>query len=114
MSSAVLALSVPAPSVAVPVPAVPRLIELSRSPDALVRQQAALALGKIGPAAKEGVSALAVALDDGEWPVRRQAAIALGEIGPDAKLAKPVLQKRTKDDNALVRKAAEEALKRLD
>jgi HEAT repeat protein len=92
-------------------PAVPRLIELLKSPDTLVRQQSALALGKIGSPAREGVPGLIAVLEDKEWSVRRQAALALGEIG--ATEAKPALEKRTKDDNALVRKAAVQALERM-
>jgi HEAT repeat protein len=92
-------------------PAVPRLVELLKSPDTLVRQQSALALGKIGPGAREGVNGLIALLGDKEWPVRRQAALALGEIG--AAEAKPALRQRTKDDNALVRKAAAQALERI-
>ena len=51
-----------------------RLVELLSSSDPVVRQEAALALGKIGPVAREAVPALTRALDDGEWAVRRQAA----------------------------------------
>ena len=54
----------------------------------LVRQNAALALGAIGPAAESAVPALSEALGDSEWAVRRQAAIALGEVGPAAKPAR--------------------------
>jgi len=45
-------------------------------------KQCALALGKIGPAARSAVPGLMRALNDPEWAVRRQAAVALGEIGP--------------------------------
>jgi hypothetical protein len=38
---------------------------------------------------------------------------AAGGIGADAKEARPALQKRTKDENNLVRKVAQEALERL-
>lgn len=92
-------------------PAVPRLVELLKSTDPLVRQQSALALGKIGPEARDGVAGLTVTLEDPEWAVRRQAALALGEIGE--KSARPALEKRARDENALVRKAAAQALERL-
>ena len=63
--------------------AVPSLIAALKK-DALVRQNAALALGQIGPDARDAVPALKEALGDSEWTVRRHAAIALGHIGPDA------------------------------
>ena len=55
-----------------------------QSSDALLRSQSALALGAIGPDAREAVAALTMTLDDPEWSVRRQAVLALGEIGPGA------------------------------
>ncbi len=57
--------------------AVPALVRSLRSPEPLVRQQAALARGKIG-VAEEAVPALAAVLSDSEWTVRRQAALRRG------------------------------------
>jgi HEAT repeat protein len=49
--------------------------------DYLLREQAAIALGKIGPAAKSAVPSLQIALRD-EYPeIRRAAAEALKRIG---------------------------------
>jgi HEAT repeat protein len=95
-------------------PAVPALARALKSETALVRQQAAAALGQIGPGAEEAVHALVEALADSEWTVRRQAAVALGRIGPAARSAAEVpLDRCRRDANALVRKAAEEALSKL-
>ena len=95
-------------------PAVPSLAELLHSPNLLVRQNAALALGKIGPAASQAVPDLTATLDDKEWTVRRQAALALGDIGPEARSAVVQLQKLRRDRQPYVRRAAEEALARID
>ena len=89
-------------------PAVPALVRSLRSPDTLVRQQAALALGQIG-VADEAVPALAAALSDSEWTVRRQAAIALGQIGEPARSAEDELRRCRHDSHPQVRKAVEEA-----
>jgi HEAT repeat protein len=89
-------------------PAAPALMRALKSPDALVRQQAAGALGQVG--AEEAVPALAEALRDAEWSVRRQAAVALGQLGSPARAAEAALRKCERDPNALVRKAAREAL----
>jgi len=89
------------------------LSDALKSPQPLVRQNAALALGEVGPEAKAAVPALAEALRDPEWVVRRQAAVALGRLGPDARPAVPALQRLTHDANSLVRKAAVEALQKV-
>jgi HEAT repeat protein len=81
--------------------------------DSLVRQNAALALGQIGPDARAAVPALGEALGDSEWAVRRQAALALGHIGVHAHPAIPALQKLSRDPDPLVRKAAQQALKQI-
>jgi HEAT repeat protein len=93
--------------------AVPALVECLTK-EAIVRQNAALALGHIGPDAKEAVPALARALADPEWTVRRQAALALGGIGPAAKASVVDLERLKRDPDKLVRKAAEEALSRVN
>jgi HEAT repeat protein len=93
-------------------PAVATLIEgLTKEP--LVRQYSALALGEIGPEAREAVPALIAALQDPEWAVRRQAALALGQIGADARTSVASLQKLTRDRDSLVRKAAQQALQQI-
>jgi HEAT repeat protein len=92
--------------------AVPALARALRSPDTLVRQQAALALGQIG-VADDAVTALTAALADQEWTVRRQAALALGRIGPPAKAAEADLRRCRRDPHKLVRQAAEDALVKI-
>ena len=78
-----------------------RNIELLRQPDKdsdglyySVREEAASALGAIGPSATNAVPALIEALDDKKPRVQWAAAAALGNIGPDAKAAVPALIKR--------------------
>jgi len=90
----------------------PALIACLQS-ETIVRQNAALALGAIGPDAKEAVPALTKLLQDPEWTVRRHAALALGEIGPAAQESMPALSKLKQDHQSLVRKAAEEAIRRI-
>lgn len=95
--------------------ALPELVGLLQAEKPLVRQQAALALGAIGPEASEAVEPLTRSLSDGEWTVRRQAALALGKIGPAAKSARLTLQRVARTDReALVKKAAQEALKQVE
>jgi HEAT repeat protein len=94
--------------------AAPALLALKRAlsyQNALVRQQAARALGEIG--AKDAVPALIKVLRDEEWSVRRQAAVALGKIGPAAHSAEPELVRSQRDANSLVRKAATQALAQI-
>jgi HEAT repeat protein len=96
-------------------PAVPALIESLQSPDPLVRQHSALALGEIGPEAAQAVQALMGALADPEWTVRRQAALALGRLGERARPSVGPLRKlQRRDPNSLVRKAAQEALGKIE
>lgn len=71
--------------------AVPYLIECLADRDEQVRARAARALARIGPEARQAVSALVVALQDPSQEVRRQAAEALGQIGPEARAAIPAL-----------------------
>jgi hypothetical protein len=92
-------------------PALPALTRALTSPNALVRQQAALALGETGSA--EAVPELTAALRDAEWAVRRQAAVALGQIGPPAATAEPELRRCRNDRSTIVRKAAAEALSKI-
>jgi S1-C subfamily serine protease len=77
-----------------------RSIELLRKPDKSsdgryysVREEAAAALGTIGPSATNAVPALIEALNDEKPRVRWAAAAALGNIGPGAKAAVPALTK---------------------
>jgi HEAT repeat protein len=79
----------------------------------LVRMNAALALGYIGPKANKAVPALIEALKDKETVVRGGAALALGEIGPKAEKAVPALIQALNDKDSTVRNYAKEALKKI-
>ncbi len=63
--------------------AVPRLAELLKHEDGVVRHKAAEALARIGPDARTAQPALVAALKDSVWSVRACAADALGEIDTD-------------------------------
>lgn len=94
--------------------AVPELIPLLKSRNALARQNAGVALAAIGPEAKDAVSGLTEALKDSEWAVRRQSAMALGAIGPDAKSALPALKRLDADPQKVVRDAAKQARAKIE
>src|SRR5437868_14818744 len=64
---------------------VPRLIEQLKGKDTAERRQAADALGKLGPDAKDAVNALADAVKDKDPYVKRFAARSLGQIKADGK-----------------------------
>jgi HEAT repeat protein len=60
------------------------LIRLLNDSQAVVRLQAATALGHIGPAANDALTALAnTSRDSGSWEVRKAAVFALGVVGHD-------------------------------
>jgi HEAT repeat protein len=87
---------------------------VERAPARTVRDRAAEALGKIGPAAKDAVPALSRALNDPDKAVGTRAAEALGRIGPAAKAAVPALLTAFKDDKRrAVGDRAAEALGRM-
>ncbi len=77
------------------VAAVPSLIQSLKLRDAAARSRAAIALGRMGPAARDAVPALSTALKDRDVSVRAASAYALGRIGPDAKSALADLKKLT-------------------
>ena len=67
--------------------------------EALVRQNACWALGRIGPGKTKGsVRNLCDALEDSDALVRRDAAAALGEYGASARSAVPILVSRFKQE----------------
>lgn len=90
----------------------PALIAALKSRHMTVRQNAALALGHVGPdAAATAVPALTKALEDPETSVRQVAAETLGKIGPAARSAIPALEKlAARPDNC---NAAPHALKKI-
>lgn len=91
--------------------AVPRLIKaLEAEP---VRAKAAAIIARIGPPAKEAVSALAAALGDKSPETRNEVLFALAAIGPDAKEAVPAITQAMKDPDLKVCYAACYALGKI-
>ncbi len=93
---------------------VPTLAKALGDEDELVRYRAAVKLSKIGPAAKDAVSALIKALGGKDEKLHWLAAYALGKIGPAAKESVPALKKALQDPDAAVRWAAAAALKNIE
>ncbi|MBC7816891.1 MAG: HEAT repeat domain-containing protein [Planctomycetaceae bacterium] len=94
------------------VSAVPDLIDELDDPEDTIREHAAEAIGDIGPVAAElGVPALRKVLTDRYVKVRRDAVRSLGYIGADARPAAEDILPLLKDPEAIVREAAEKALK---
>ena len=92
------------------------LIKDLKNPDAFVRSEAVLALGKIG---EKAVPALIEALKDTDKYVRLHATRALGKIGQGAspevlKLIIPALTEALKDTDKYVRLHATRALERIE
>jgi HEAT repeat protein len=91
--------------------AVPKLIELTRHENPVVRRQSVRTLGKIGVPALTALPALIALIETDPVPgVREQSAEALGEIGPAAAEGIPVLAKALKDTDAMVRRDAVRSL----
>jgi HEAT repeat protein len=88
--------------------AVEQLIKGLQSGDVELRKASAVTLGKLGPAARGAVPALAASLKDGE--VRDKAEEALVQIGA---AAVPELSRALEDPNPEVRGAAAEAVGRI-
>jgi len=86
--------------------AVPELIRGLQSPDPTARARSAASLGRIGPDAKEAVSALTTALKDTDPSVQAAAAYSLGQIGPDAGEALAELEPLTRRGGPLREVAA--------
>ena len=83
------------------------LIKALSDTDYMVRWNAAVALGDIGPDAKAAVPAIVQALSDSNGKVQSGAAYALGRIGPDAI---PALIQALSNSNDKVRSIAAHAL----
>src|SRR5207302_5491668 len=85
-----------------------------RSGDERSRENAAHALGQIGPESPDVLPALAQALGDEDYIVRKNAAVALGRIGPAARDTAPALIRALKDAEPMVRRPAARALGDID
>ena len=83
----------------------------------MLRLDALIRLGEMGPKAKDAVGDLVKAVDDRLPVMRSQALWALGKVGPDAKAAVPRLLKLIEDEWATprdLRETAGQALKAID
>jgi hypothetical protein len=89
----------------------PNLIHSLHSKDAIVRGQAAVALGKLGQPA---VAGLIEVLQADQRDAQAAAALALGKIGPDARDALPALAKLRQGTDELLRFAAGQAVKKIE
>jgi HEAT repeat protein len=78
--------------------AVPALMGILQRGERYVQDEAAWALGRIGPEAREAVSVLIHILETSEADTRQTAAWALGCIGPEARDAVPLLQVMLQED----------------
>jgi HEAT repeat protein len=93
--------------------AIPALSQATKDKDGSVRAWAALALGEIGPDAKEAVLVLIKLVRDPEEGCRNDACIALGDIGPAAKDALPALRIALNDPSKDVRQFAKLAIDKI-
>lgn len=93
-------------------PAVKDLLKIftSEKTSPNVRYETALALGRIGSAAKDAVPALIEALRSEDATLRGYAAGALSGIGPDAAAATKALAVALRDPNPAVRRNSAKAL----
>lgn len=78
--------------------AIPLLVRRSRDASPLVRRNVYMALGAIGPDARDAVPVLIRGLAEQHPNVRRAAIDALGDLGPAAVDAIPELAKRLRED----------------
>jgi HEAT repeat protein len=90
------------------------LTEALQDMDCRVRAAAALALGRIGPEAREAVPVLIPALQDESEAVRRAAAEALGNLEAAASAAMPALRLALRDRDRGVRKEVVTAVEKIE
>src|SRR6266568_1958210 len=89
---------------------IPSLLDALKDTDSEVRQHTAMALASLG---HEAIGPLTKALEDPVKEKRAGAAYALGQMGYNAHEAIPALLKALKDDEALVRRSASQAISRV-
>jgi len=99
----------------IPPEALDTLLVLLADPNRWVRDRAAQALDRLGPAAAPAVPALVQALRDPDDYVRWRSAKALGSIGPAARMAIPELEimAAAKDETAAGHHWSTVALERI-
>jgi HEAT repeat protein len=92
--------------------ALPALTPSLKDPDGGVRSAVAWAIARItgGQATQRAIEVMIAALKDKEPRARQDAARLLGDVGSDARAAIPALTAAQEDPNEDVRKAAQEAL----
>jgi HEAT repeat protein len=95
------------------VPALDRLVELSRDADSTTRSVAVRALGRLGPAAAGAIDRLLELTRDADHLVRWAAVSALGALGSAGEPALARILELTRDSHPIVRRAAIRALHRL-
>lgn len=94
--------------------AVDSILPLRHDPAAIVRESLVLAVGRLKPAATDGVVALLTrALEDPAESVRQAAVVAIGEIEPGSRLLQPLVALLRSSD-ATIRRAAVRALLQID
>jgi HEAT repeat protein len=90
------------------------ILPLIHDPAAIVRESSVLAIGRLKPAATDGVVVLLTqALEDPVESVRQAAVVAIGEIEPGSRLLQPVVGLLRSSDVA-IRRAAVQALLQVD
>jgi len=88
----------------------PKVIEALGHKDSVVRRNAAITLGMMGPEAKDAIPGLIVALKDRESHVPPAAAAAIWQIDQTAYDVKPILIAALKDADSDTRRTVAEAL----
>ena len=90
------------------------ILSLIHDPAAIVREASVLAMGRVKPAATDGVVGLLVqALGDSVESVRQAAVVAIGDIEPGSRLLQPVAGLLRSSD-VTVRRAVVRALLQVD
>ena len=90
------------------------ILPLLHDPASLVREASVMAMGRLKPAATDGVVVLLTqALEDPVESVRQAAVVAIGEIEPGSRLLQPVLGLLRSSD-VMIRRAAARTLLQVD